>query len=105
MRKRLDRSHLLNLTPHEAIVPKEHIVCFCPLLKSKGTRDITYCLYKCPKSKIAKCPEYERVYPSLLSFEIEEKYIEKYGMPVIVVPMNLRKRRKRRAPADKTESE
>lgn len=75
---------------------------YCPRLKSKGTVDILVCLYKCPKSRIVICKEYLSAYPSLLNFEIEERYIEKYGTVIIPIPLALRKRRKRNV---KTETE
>lgn len=92
---RKSREYLLSFTAHQAEKVKPSIIVFCPLLKN-GSRDVVFCLYKCTKSRLAKCKEYLRVYPDLLNFDIEDKYIEKYGAPIITVPMSLRKRRRRR---------
>ena len=70
---------------------------YCPY-KKNGTVDILICIYKCPKSKLLKCPEYAKIYPTLLSFTIEDKYLEKYGHPTLLVPNSLKKRRKRNVP-------
>jgi hypothetical protein len=94
---RKNRDHLLSITAHVAEPTKPTIVLFCPLLKCKGSRDIAYCLYKCPKSRLVKCKEYLRVYPEILNFEMDPKYTEKYGEVIIPVPSALRKRRVRRA--------
>lgn len=78
---------------------EESIKLFCPLLKSKGTRDVVVCLYKCPRTLLIKCEEYLRIYPELLGFDIDPKYIEKYGALSKPLPASLRKRRVRHAPA------
>jgi len=67
---------------------------YCPLLRN-GTRDICFCIYKCKKATIAKCQAYLAVYDELLTFHIDEKYILKYGPPVIPIPISRRRRRKR----------
>lgn len=67
---------------------------YCPLIHSQ--RGVEYCLYRCPACKKAKCAEYLKYYNAILIFEVDQKYIDKYGTPTIVVPMALRKRRKRR---------
>lgn len=69
---------------------------YCPQLKCKGTVNVLKCLFMCPKSRVLKCEAYTEVYPRLLNFEVEDKYIEKYGNVTIVVPVAFRKRRKRR---------
>lgn len=74
----------------------KHIKLYCPLLKGGGTRDILSCLYRCKKNTIIKCAEYTRVFPDLTNFEIDIKYIEKYGDICIPIPIAFRKRRKRR---------
>lgn len=89
---------------HVAEVPRLTISLWCPLIKN-GTRDIAFCLFRCKKATISKCAEYLRIYPQLLNFEIEEKYIEKYGEVTIPVPLSLRRRRKRNVvlPAEETD--
>lgn len=72
----------------------------CPQLKSGGQRDVCICLYKCKKKVVAKCAEYLKVYPDLLTFEVDAKLQEKYGPPEIPVPLKLQKRRKRRTKAE-----
>ena len=89
------RAHLLSIEKHVEVETTPHLTIFCPHLKSGGMRDIVVCLYKCPKTRVEKCREYLRIYPTLLEFVVDEKYIEKYGVPVFVVPPSLRKRRKR----------
>lgn len=74
---------------------QKSINLYCPKLRN-GTRSITYCLYKCGRSTISKCTEYEKIYPELLTFEVEEKYKEKYGEITIPVPFKFRKRRMRK---------
>lgn len=74
----------------------KHVTLYCPLLKGGGTRDLVSCLYRCKKNTIIKCPEYTRVFPELTNFEIDEKYLEKYGEITIPIPLAFRKRRKRR---------
>jgi hypothetical protein len=74
----------------------KNINLYCPLLKGGGTRDIISCLYRCKKHTIIKCPEYTRIFPELTNFEIDEKYLEKYGVITIPIPLAFRKRRKRR---------
>ena len=86
-----------NIERHIPETPRPHLELYCPFLKSKGTRDVVTCLYKCPKARLMKCSEFERIYPQLLTFEIDHKYIEKYGAITIPVPLAYRKRRKRRA--------
>lgn len=72
------------------------IKLYCPLLKGGGTRDLISCLYRCKKNTIIKCPAYASIFPSLVNFEIDEKYLEKYGEISIPIPLVFRKRRKRR---------
>jgi len=69
---------------------------YCPQLKCGGTVSILKCLYRCPKGRLLKCTAYTEIYPSLVNFEIEEKYTAKYGEIVIPIPLSLRRRRKRR---------
>ena len=69
---------------------------YCPNLKCGGTVNILKCLYRCPKSRIIRCTAYTEVYPKLLTFDVDDKYVEKYGEVSIPVPLSLRKRRKRR---------
>ena len=75
---------------------KHDVNVYCPQLKCKGSVSILKCLFRCPKSRVLKCEAYADVYPFLINFEIDEKYITKYGEVTIVVPMKYRKRRKRR---------
>lgn len=70
----------------------------CP--KKNQQTDLLICLYRCPLRTKAMCLEYLKNYETILAMEIEEKYLEKYGVPVIVVPNSLRKRRKRVAPPE-----
>jgi len=74
------------------------IQLFCPLLKSKGAKDIIVCLYRCPPGRLMKCEEYLRAYPELLTLEIDPKYEERYGTLNIPVPVKLRRRRPRWSP-------
>lgn len=67
---------------------------YCPLIHSQ--RGIEYCLYRCPACKKAKCAEYLKYYGAISIFEVDQKYVDKYGEPPLVVPLALRKRRKRR---------
>lgn len=66
----------------------------CPV-KTQQT-DLLVCVYRCPMRVKAKCQEYFKHYEDILSMEIEKKYLEKYGDPIIVLPNCMRKRRKRR---------
>lgn len=66
----------------------------CPLKNNQ--KDALVCIYRCPLRTKIKCREYLAQYEKLLLLEIEDKYRERYGEPVIVVPGALRKRRKRR---------
>lgn len=66
----------------------------CPT-KTQQT-DALVCLYKCPMRTKIKCAEYLKYYEKILEMNIEKKYLEKYGDPIIVLPNALRKRRKRR---------
>jgi len=68
----------------------------CPLLKCGGTKDATVCVYMCKTGTKSRCPEYSRKYQELLKFQPEEKITEKYGAPELVLPLSLRKKRKRR---------
>lgn len=93
------RKRIFDVTGIERHVREETrptLSLWCPCLKN-GTREVTFCLFRCPKSRIAKCVEYLRIYDQLLNFEIDPKYIEKYGEVTIPIPNALRKRRKRRA--------
>ena len=86
-----------DVTGLEIHVPEQYrplLQLWCPLLKN-GTRDIHYCLFKCLKARIVKCPEFTRIYPTLLNFELDPKYLEKYGEVTIPIPIAFRKRRKR----------
>lgn len=95
---RKSKAHLLAVEPHEVVVVKVIPKLYCPHLKCKGTKDVLSCLYKCPKARLLRCPEYLRIYPELATFEIDPMYIEKYGAIAIPVPAALRKRRRRRTP-------
>jgi len=91
------------LEVHVAEVTRPTISLWCPLIKN-GTRDIAFCLFRCKKATIAKCSEYLRIYPQLLTFEVDPKYIEKYGEVTIPVPLSLRRRRKRNVlPTEETD--
>lgn len=68
---------------------------YCPQLKCGGTVNILKCIYRCPKARVLRCPAYVAVYPSLINFEIEDKYKDKYGEVNIPIPLVFRKRRKR----------
>lgn len=68
----------------------------CPKLKCGGSKDVVVCLFICKIGTKAKCPEYARRYQEILKLDIEPKYRERYGEPVITLPLSLRKRRKRR---------
>ena len=93
----------MKLTKREQLVqPEEETVkhdmnVYCPQLKCKGSVSILRCLFRCPKARVLKCPAYTDIYPFLVNFELDEKYILKYGEVTIPVPMKFRKRRKRRA--------
>lgn len=76
---------------------KHDLNVYCPQLKCKGSVSVLRCLFRCPKSRVMKCEVYADVYPFLLNFEIDDKYIVKYGSVNIIVPAKFRKRRKRRA--------
>jgi len=87
----------LKTQPIQSQEPERNdISVYCPQLKCKGSVSILRCLFTCPKARVLKCPAYTEVYPRLLNFEVEDKYIEKYGDVTIPVPMAFRKRRKRR---------
>lgn len=74
---------------------KHDMNVYCPLLKCKGSVSVLRCLFTCPRSQVLKCPAYADMYPFLVNFEIEDKYILKYGAVTILVPVKYRKRRKR----------
>lgn len=76
---------------------KHELNVYCPQLKCKGSVSVLRCLFSCPKSRVMKCEAYADIYPFLLTFEVEDKYIIKYGAVNIIVPVKFRKRRKRRA--------
>jgi len=76
---------------------KPEINVYCPKLKCKGSVSVLTCLFRCPKATVIKCEAYTSIYPYLLTFEIDPKYITKYGEVTVPVPLVLRKRRKRRA--------
>lgn len=76
--------------------PNKHdINVYCPKLKCKGSVSVLKCLFRCPKATVIKCEAYTSIYPFLLSFEIDPKYIKKYGEVTVPIPLVLRKRRKR----------
>lgn len=102
------RKRLYDITGIEVHVVEKHapsITLFCPFLKGGGTLSVLSCLLKCPKARLLKCKIYEKAYPSLLNFQIEEKYIEKYGEIIIPIPVSLRKRRKRNVPTTEPETD
>ena len=70
----------------------------CPT-KTQQT-DALVCLYRCPMRTKMKCAEYFKFYEKILEMNIEKKYLEKYGEPIIVLPNAMRKRRKRRSKAE-----
>lgn len=76
---------------------KHDINVYCPQLKCKGSVSVLRCLFRCPKATVLKCVAYTDIYPFLLNFEIDDKYINKYGEVTIPVPVAFRKRRKRNA--------
>jgi hypothetical protein len=41
------------------------------------------------------CPAYLKIYPELASYEVDEKYVAKYGVARIIVPPRYLKRRRR----------
>lgn len=86
------------LEPHVAEAVEVSINLYCPNLKCGGMVSILRCLFLCPKGRAVKCSAYTAAYPQLLTFTIPEKYITKYGDVRIPVPMQFRKRRKRRVP-------
>lgn len=68
----------------------------CPKLKCQGTVDCLTCLYKCKAGTVTKCRAYAGKYLEIKDLEIDQMYIEKYGEPNILIPMTMRKRRRRR---------
>lgn len=77
------------------------ILLYCPKLKCGGTKEISVCVYLCPKATVLRCPEYCRVFPQLKEQEVDPKYIEKYGERKLPVPPRYLKR-KRRSPKNAT---
>lgn len=71
---------------------------FCPKLKCGGSKEVTCCLYLCERATVLKCPEYAKVYPQLLNFEVEQKYLDRYGAVTIPVPPKFLRRRPRGTP-------
>lgn len=69
----------------------------CPRLKCGGSKDATVCLYLCKVGTKSRCPEYAKKFLDLQKFQPGEKVLEKYGAPELVVPLAMRKRRKKRA--------
>jgi uncharacterized protein YcgL (UPF0745 family) len=68
---------------------------YCPLIHSQ--RGVEFCLYRCPSCKKAKCTEYLKNYNAISILEVDQIYLDKYGEPPVVIPLALRKRRKRRS--------
>lgn len=66
----------------------------CP--KAVCQKDALICIYRCPMRVKSKCTEYFKHYEKIIALDIEKKYLEKYGDPIIVLPNAMRKRRKRR---------
>ncbi|BCS54097.1 hypothetical protein [Geobacter sp. SVR] len=97
---RKSKEHVLAMAAHGAEEGKPSLKVYCPLLKGGGSRHIVYCIYKCPKGRLIKCKEYTLLYPELVNYPIEQFYIDRYGDPNILVPVALRKRRRRRAISD-----
>ena len=72
------------------------LLLYCPKLKGGGTRDVLACLYHCPKATRGKCKEYMNKWDAVQVYQVDQKYIDKYGEPKKIVPVALRRRRARK---------
>lgn len=73
---------------------------FCPHIKFD--RNVLVCIYKC--KTVCKCEVYERNYDKIKELEIEDKYIQKYGVPTIPVPDGLIRKEKLRLKKEKQQA-
>jgi hypothetical protein len=53
------------------------------------------CLYRCKPLRRRRCTTYAAHYPTLSTLQIPETYLRKYGVPELLVPYALTKRKRK----------